>query len=99
MFLNRSETLKMKRYPEFIIIGAGKCGTSSLNNYLNQHNQIYMCPQKETYFFISEPVLRDPAERAFSSYQMFVKAGHEKRDFSEILALEIKYIKRGFYYY
>ncbi|MEQ8962848.1 MAG: sulfotransferase, partial [Coleofasciculus sp. C2-GNP5-27] len=38
----------MNRFPDFIIIGAGKCGTTSLHNYLAQHPQIYMCPKKET---------------------------------------------------
>ncbi len=32
--------------PDFIIIGAGKCGTTSLHNYLNQHPQMYIYPQK-----------------------------------------------------
>ena len=37
----------MSRLPDFIIIGAGKCGTTSLQDYLNLHPQIYICPQIE----------------------------------------------------
>ncbi len=146
----------MSRLPNFIIIGAGKCGTTSLHDYLNQHPQIYICPKKETFFFINEVVrskykhwgavtdiedyralfadaaedsvigeistnyyahpesaqliynlipevkiiaiLRDPAERAFSSYQMYVMAGLENQDFARIIDKDIKYVKRGFYY-
>ena len=45
-----------QKLPHFIIIGAGKCGTTSLHNYLNQHPQIYICPIKETNFFLNEEV-------------------------------------------
>jgi hypothetical protein len=146
----------MPKVPDSIIIGAGKCGTTSLHDYLAQHPQLYICPQKETYFFleesqrhkfkaygaITEPdeyyalfkdapagskiveistnyyaypksaqlikaalpdvkiiaILRDPANRAFSSYQMLVRGGHEKQSFEEIISENNRYIKRGFYY-
>ena len=32
----------MKKLPNFIIVGAAKCGTSSLHNYLNQHPDVFM---------------------------------------------------------
>lgn len=146
----------MSKLPNFIIIGAGKCGTTSLHNYLNQHQNIYLCPQKETYFFVPEPIrskfkpwgaianfdnytnlfkdasqdsvigeisttyyrhpeaakqirqtlpkvkiiaiLRDPANRAFSDYQMHFRKGNETRDFSAIISSENRFIKPGFYY-
>lgn len=37
--------------PNFLIIGAPKAGTSSLYEYLKQHPQIYMSPEKEPHFF------------------------------------------------
>jgi hypothetical protein len=40
--------------PNLIIIGAGKCGTTSLHYYLNLHPQISMSRQKELDFFIRE---------------------------------------------
>jgi hypothetical protein len=41
--------------PNFIIIGAGKSGTTALYYYLKQHPQIYMSPVKEPRFFAFEP--------------------------------------------
>ncbi len=37
--------------PNFLIIGAAKCGTSSLYMYLKQHPDIFMSPIKEPHFF------------------------------------------------
>lgn len=146
----------MSRLPDFIIIGAGKCGTTSLHSYLNQHPQLYICPKKETYFFLKEPIrskfkpwgaitefedycslfqdappnrvigeisttyyaypdsakviyntlpkvkilaiLRDPADRAFSDYQMHVRIGNEKQDMSSLISPQNRFIKPGFYY-
>lgn len=146
----------MDRFPHFIIIGAGKCGTTSLHDYLNQHPDIYICPKKETFFFIDDKarensrkwgsvttlqeyidlfaeapesailgeistnyyacpesaelikrtipdvkiiaILRDPSERAFSSYQMFIRNGHERRSFAEVITAKTQHITRGFYY-
>lgn len=38
----------------FIIIGAQKCGTTSLFEYLRQHPDVYMPPQKEIGFFSAD---------------------------------------------
>ncbi len=46
-----SLSLNRIMHPGLIIIGAYKCGTTALYNYLNQHPQIYMTPIKETNFF------------------------------------------------
>ena len=40
--------------PNFVIIGAGKAGTTSLYKYLEEHPQIYMSPKKEPRFFAVE---------------------------------------------
>lgn len=37
--------------PEFLIVGAPRSGTSSLNHYLRQHPAIHMAKQKEVRFF------------------------------------------------
>ena len=37
--------------PNFFIIGAPKCGTSSLRSWLSQHPDIYFSPIKEPHFF------------------------------------------------
>jgi hypothetical protein len=43
----------MKR-PNFFIVGAPKCGTTSLAEYLAEHPQVFMCPRKEPNFFSSD---------------------------------------------
>lgn len=40
--------------PNFLIVGTGKAGTTSLYSYLRQHPQIYMSPVKEPGYFASE---------------------------------------------
>ncbi|ETW93779.1 MAG: hypothetical protein ETSY1_37760 [Candidatus Entotheonella factor] len=37
--------------PNFLVIGAGGSGTTAIYEYLRQHPQIYLTPQKETNFF------------------------------------------------
>lgn len=43
--------MSTQRMPDFIIIGAQKCGTTSLYNYLIQHPQIAPAATKEVHFF------------------------------------------------
>lgn len=40
--------------PNVVVIGSGKCGTSSLHHYLRQHPEIYMSRPKELRFFSHE---------------------------------------------
>jgi hypothetical protein len=40
-----------EKLPDFLILGAGKSGTTSLDNYLSEHPQIFMSPVKEPNFF------------------------------------------------
>lgn len=42
------------RYPSFFILGAAKCGTTSLHGYLRQHPDICMSQPKEPFFFEAE---------------------------------------------
>jgi len=44
--------------PNFFIVGAPKCGTTSLNYYLQQHPNIFMA-KKELYFFGSDFTFRE----------------------------------------
>jgi Sulfotransferase domain len=37
--------------PNFFILGAPKCGTTSLAAWLSEHPQIYLSPEKEPHFF------------------------------------------------
>lgn len=58
---------KLGLMPDFLIIGAGKSGTTSLDNYLRQHQALFMAPVKEPNFFgyemnDEEDFSNDPAE-------------------------------------
>ena len=39
------------RFPDFLVIGAMKCGTTSLHEYLSKHPDIFMSTPKELHFF------------------------------------------------
>ena len=40
--------------PNFIIVGAARSGTTSLNGYLAAHPEVFMCQMKEPHFFAFE---------------------------------------------
>ncbi len=64
----QTEVLK---YPNFLIIGAGKSGTTSLYNYLKQHPEVYMSPVKEPDFFAvmgQKPVSKEDDPYEFYNY-------------------------------
>ena len=47
-------TQKHPLLPDFIIIGAMKCGTTTLYRYLAEHPEVEMSREKETDFFVAE---------------------------------------------
>ena len=47
----RIATASARVLPEFLIIGAAKCGTTSLYNYLIQHPSVFASFNKEVHFF------------------------------------------------
>jgi hypothetical protein len=58
--------------PTFLVVGAPKCGTTSLHHYLNQHPDIFLPFIKETRFFSSDKLfdrgLNFYSSAFFSSY-------------------------------
>jgi hypothetical protein len=48
------------RQPDFFIIGAPKCGTTALNDYLRQHPQIFMPERKDITYFGMDLKFRQP---------------------------------------
>jgi hypothetical protein len=46
-----SELVMEGRFPDFLIIGAMKCGTSSLHDYIGEHPDVFMSSPKELHFF------------------------------------------------
>jgi hypothetical protein len=67
------------RRPDFFIVGAPKCGTTALYDYLSQHPDVFVPPTKEIHFFgrdlYSPTYLRD-GEKYLS---LFAGARDEKR--------------------
>ena len=43
------------KLPNFLIVGAAKCGTSSLHNYLNQHPEVFMPSYNKEGMKVKEP--------------------------------------------
>lgn len=67
------------KLPEFIIVGAGKSGTTSLYKYLQQHPQIFLPPKKELYFFAFEGEEHPDGVTNFEDYQaMFLDAPEDQ---------------------
>lgn len=44
-------TSRAKTFPSFLVIGAAKSGTYTLNEYFARHPQVFMSPNKEPHFF------------------------------------------------
>ena len=67
----RIQGLKMP-LPNFLFIGTGKAGSTSLYYYLNEHPDVYMSPVKETNFFSYEggrPDFCGPGDRSSISHK------------------------------
>lgn len=43
------------RLPTFLIVGAPRCGTTSLARYLGAHRDVFMAPTKEIHYFDAQP--------------------------------------------
>ena len=44
----------MATRPNFFIVGAPKCGTTALYEYLRPHPNVFMSPVKEPHFFATD---------------------------------------------
>ncbi len=61
--------MKVKTYPDFIIIGAMKSGTTTLHRYLSSHPDIFMTIPKEPGFFSRNEVFNKGTEWYLSLFQ------------------------------
>jgi hypothetical protein len=55
----------VKTLPNFFIVGAARSGTTSLEQYLSQHPEIYITSRKETHFFAVDhfpPYFKGPGD-------------------------------------
>jgi len=67
------------KLPNFLIVGAAKCGTTSLYRYLEQHPDVFMPRWKELSLFIGDPYGPLHRVKKPAYYRMvFKKAGREK---------------------
>jgi sulfotransferase family protein len=67
-----------RQWPNLFIVGAPKCGTTALWEYLRQHPQIYMSPVKEPYFFTSPDPTQPGAIRDQEDYLDLFDKGRDK---------------------
>jgi hypothetical protein len=51
----------MMRLPNLVVVGAPKCGTTSLYHYLKQHPEVYLPARKELHYFTRHELVRDTA--------------------------------------
>lgn len=67
----------MARRPDFFILGAPKCGTTALSEYLRQHPQVFMSTPKEPHYFGTDfDYYYAPGERSEEHYlRLFAGAG------------------------
>ena len=57
------------RKPDFFLIGAPKCGTTSVAAWLAEHDQVLMCTPKEPFFFCTDIA----AQRAARSWEAYLR--------------------------
>jgi hypothetical protein len=57
--MNNLKNNKKHQFPDFIIVGAMKSGTTSLHNILASHPDIYI-PQREIHFFDIDDITQHP---------------------------------------
>lgn len=76
-------TLDLTRKPDFFIVGAPRCGTTAMYEYLRQHPEVFMPGWKEPHFFGSD--LRITSKLLYHTpnllqyLALFSAARHEKR--------------------
>ena len=62
--------MQPKPGPDFFLVGAPKCGTTAMTDYLGQHPELGMCPRKETQFFASDLRARFAVKRGQRSLSL-----------------------------
>lgn len=64
--------------PNLLIVGAAKCGTTSLHNYLNQHPDIFMCSPKEPHFLINKEIGKQRIHKGIIDFEDYMSLFYEK---------------------
>lgn len=84
VFMHNTELQKNNdklKYPNFFIVGAPKCGTTSLHYWLSQHPEIFMSEPKEPRFFCSD--LHNEADKVNNDVGNFFKY-RNKEDYLDL---------------
>lgn len=99
--------MNKSKLPNFLIVGAAKCGTTSLYHYLKLHPDIYMSPNKEPCFFVSKIIkkqsFRDPrwlfeklhTVYSFKSYSKLFKDVRDEKAIGEASTAYLYYYKES----
>lgn len=69
----------MNRFPDFFIVGAPKCGTTALNDYLARHPDVFVPERKEIHFFGSDLTFTDPRPGRDAYLRLFEGRAGQKR--------------------
>ena len=64
--------------PNFLIVGAPKCGTTAMWKYLNQHPEVFLSPRKDIHFFGSDLKFRRRSRFSQTEYESFFSDCTEK---------------------
>ena len=59
--------------PNLLIVGAAKCGTTSLHNYFKQHPDIFMTEHKEPHFLINFEIGESRVHKAVITLEKYKK--------------------------
>ena len=79
--------------PNFLVVGAAKCGTTSLHEYLNQHPEVFIPEKKECRFFSNlshfngpghDQELNATSTRSLAEYQALSAPVREQRAIGDI---------------
>lgn len=79
--------------PNFLVVGAAKCGTTSLHEYLNQHPQVFVPEKKECRFFSNLSHFKGPGHdqelnatitRSLAEYQALFEPVRDERAIGDI---------------
>ena len=71
---------EVKNFPNLLIVGAAKSGTTSLHNYLKQHPDFFMSDHKEPHFLINNEIGVKRVHKAvttLSDYQKMFEGSSE----------------------
>lgn len=72
----------MKR-PNFFIVGAPKCGTTALSEYLRSHPDIFLCDPKEPHYFSEDMDQHRYVKKLDSYLDLFQHAAEDKKIIGE----------------